>query len=32
MFTKTGKVYAQARHDYLEGFFARLRTELNAEA
>lgn len=32
MFTKTGKDFAQARHDYLEGFFARLRAELKAEA
>jgi len=32
MFTKTGKVYAQSRHDYLEGFFTRLRDELKAEA
>lgn len=32
MFTSTGKALAQARHDYLEGFFAQLHAELEAEA
>ncbi|HBX68289.1 MAG TPA: HD domain-containing protein [Chloroflexi bacterium] len=32
MFTPTGKALAQARHDYLEGFFAQLHAELRAEA
>jgi len=32
MFTSTGKVLAQERHDYLEGFFAQLHAELKAEA
>jgi len=31
MFTKTGKGYAQARHDYLEGFFTQLYAEIKAE-
>ncbi len=31
MFTKTGQAYAQARHDYLEGFFTRLHAEIRAE-
>ena len=32
MFTRTGKIYAQARHNYLEGFFTQLHTELIADA
>jgi len=32
MFTQTGQEFAYARHDYLEGFFARLHAELEAEA
>ena len=32
MFTQTGKAFAQARHDYLDGFFVRLQAELAAEA
>jgi hypothetical protein len=32
MFTQTGRRYAQARHDYLEGFFTQLHAELKAEA
>ena len=31
MFTQTGKAFANERHDYLEGFFARLHAELAAE-
>jgi len=31
MFTPTGRMYAQARHDYLEGFFTRLHAERNAD-
>jgi uncharacterized protein len=31
MFTDAGKTLAQARHDYLEGFFAQLHAELKAE-
>ena len=32
MFTQSGKALAQARHDYLEGFFAQLHAELEAKA
>jgi uncharacterized protein len=32
MFTETGRKFAQARHDYLEGFFAQLHAELMVEA
>ena len=32
MFTESGRKLAQARHDYLEGFFAQLHAELKAEA
>jgi uncharacterized protein len=32
MFTSSGKAVAQARHDYLEGFFSELHAELKAEA
>ena len=32
MFTQTGKQYAGARHDYLEGFFTQLHAELQADA
>jgi len=32
MFTPTGKALAQARHDFLSGFFDRLYAELRAEA
>ena len=32
MFTATGRKYAQARHEYLEGFFHQLHLELEAEA
>jgi uncharacterized protein len=31
MFTQTGKAFANERHDYLEGFFARLHAELAAD-
>jgi len=32
MFTQTGREFAQARHDYLDTFFAQLHAELEAEA
>jgi len=32
MFTKTGRKFAQARHDFLEGFFSQLNAELAAES
>lgn len=32
MFTDSGRALAEARHAYLEGFFAQLRAELKAEA
>jgi len=32
MFTASGKALAEERHDYIDGFFARLHAELKAEA